>query len=363
MSPPQLSICIPIYNFAKFIPETLDSIFANEGTDDVEVIVTDGASTDNTADVIAPYLAKHPNLRYVRLPAKGGIDRDMAKSVEPATGDYVWLFSGDDWMRPDAIRRVKARIAGGHDVVLCKHGEVLQDKSLAPWPVTTDDREASWNLADAAQRRAYFAGAANTEAFFSFMGNIVVKRATWNSAPLDERFVGTCFAHSARLLSLMPRGLTLQFVPEVWLNRRPDNDTFMSGGVVNRFRISIEGFRNISDALFGHDSVEAFHVRRTVRVEFGLFMLIYGKYMAWLDPAREDRRLMDRLVRTAYCEGTWNDYLTWFKYHVASVRKFRKTHWHFCEKHERAKGGPADPGDGTTPATPATEERGNAVSS
>ncbi|MCC2108035.1 MAG: glycosyltransferase, partial [Hyphomicrobiales bacterium] len=42
----RLSIAIPIYNFADFIVETLDSIVAQDGADEVEVVVVDGASTD-----------------------------------------------------------------------------------------------------------------------------------------------------------------------------------------------------------------------------------------------------------------------------------------------------------------------------
>ena len=337
MSRPNLSICIPIYNFAKFIPETLDSIFANEGIDDVEIIVTDGASTDDTPQVMARYVAAHPNLRYVRLPAKGGIDRDIAKSVEPATGDYVWLFSGDDWMLPGAISAVKARIASGCDLYLCQHQETIADKSLTAWPVLLDDRESTWTMSDATQRQAYFASAVNTEAFFSFMGNLIVKRNTWNSMPLDERFVGTCFAHSARLMALMPKGLTVQFIPEVWLRRRPDNDSFMGGGLVKRFAIGIEGYHTISDALFGHDSIEAFHVRRAVRKEFGLWMLLYGKYMTQLDPERESRAMMDRLVRTAWCEPTLDNYLVRLKYKLAPASKFRVANPAICAKHERAR--------------------------
>jgi len=51
MNRPRLSICIPTYNFGRFIGETLDSILP-QATEDVEVTVVDGASTDNTADIV-----------------------------------------------------------------------------------------------------------------------------------------------------------------------------------------------------------------------------------------------------------------------------------------------------------------------
>lgn len=336
MTRPTLSICIPIYNFAKFIPDTLASILANEGAEETEILVVDGASTDNTPAVMAPFVAANPNIRYIRLPAKGGIDRDMARSVEPATGDYVWLFSGDDLMAPDALAKVRARIATGCDVYLCQHMECNADMTPhTEWPVMTENIEATYELSNRAQRESYFSGAYNTEAFFSFMGNIIVKRATWNSMPLDERFVGSCFAHSARLLMLAPKGLTIQFVPEIWLYRRPDNDSFMGAGIVQRFRIQIEGFHKMGDLLFGHDSIEAFHMRRVVKREFPVWQLLYGKFMCTLKPGIEDRALMDRLARDVYQDFSFENLRARFAYKTTSMRTFRKYAHELVEKRER----------------------------
>ena len=94
----RLSIAIPIYNFARFVPLTLDSIVAQDRVDEVEIVVVDGASTDDTPQVMEAYCAAHPQVRYVRLPQKGGIDRDMAIAFGQTSGDYCWLFSGDDIM-------------------------------------------------------------------------------------------------------------------------------------------------------------------------------------------------------------------------------------------------------------------------
>ena len=44
----RLSITIPVYNFAQFLPETLDTILDQEGAKDVEVLIFDGGSTDHT---------------------------------------------------------------------------------------------------------------------------------------------------------------------------------------------------------------------------------------------------------------------------------------------------------------------------
>ena len=127
MSVPRLSICIPVFNFGSFLGETLDSILS-QTTNDIEVLIVDGASTDNTQEVVAARTATSPQLRYVRLEKRGGIDADLAASVALARGEYCWLFSGDDIMRPHAIQRALEWLCSNHDVYICKH--TICDKSM-----------------------------------------------------------------------------------------------------------------------------------------------------------------------------------------------------------------------------------------
>lgn len=180
----RLSIAIPIYNFADFIVETLDSIVAQDGADEVEVVVVDGASTDATPQIMAEYQARHPAVRYERLPAKGGIDRDMATAFSLTTGDYCWLFSGDDIMRPGALRRALQETDSGCDIYLSQHMEFLSNgRGWTEWPVLNGAGARTFELSNAAERQAYFASAANTEAFFSFMGGMINRRASWIASP------------------------------------------------------------------------------------------------------------------------------------------------------------------------------------
>lgn len=297
----RLSIAIPIYNFADFIGETLDSIVAQDGAGEVEVVVVDGASTDATPQIMADYCARRPGVRYERLPAKGGIDRDMATAFSLTTGDYCWLFSGDDIMRPGALRRALQEIESGCDVYLSQHMEFLgKGRGWTPWPVLAGAQAQTFELSNPAERRTYFASAANTEAFFSFMGGMINRRASWDRVPFNAAFDRSCWAHAARLFELMPQGLKLRFVPECWQDRRPDNDSFMGGGLVKRLALSVDGYHRIADTFFGHDSVEAFHVRRVVREEIGVGSLIMGKYVCQLDPELESRATLDQLVRKMY---------------------------------------------------------------
>lgn len=298
---PRLSVCIPTYNFGEFIGATLESILSQCG-EDTEVLVVDGASTDNTAEVVAQHRQKYPQLKYHLLDRKGGIDVDMARSVELATGDYCWLFSSDDLMVEGAIGRILAHLQGEPDVLLCTHMNCSFDmEPRHQHPVLDLGADADFDLGDPDQRRRYFASAITTEAFFSFMTGLVIRRDTWNTNTLDPDFTGSCWAHAVRLLQINARsGLKVRYLHQPLVLRRGDNDSFASQGLVKRFAIAIEGYNRIADTLFGADSAEAVHIRRCLRNEYTLPHFLYAKYLARKYPETEDIAHLDRLVKVFY---------------------------------------------------------------
>jgi abequosyltransferase len=323
MDPLKLSLCIPTYNFGRFIAETLHSILEQDGAEEIEVVVVDGASTDNTPDVVSSLQNQYPQIKYFRLPAKGGIDRDMAKSVELATGEYCWLFSSDDTMRPGALKLALDEIEQGHDLYLCKHTECTFDMQvITEWPILQLSSEGVFDLANPQERAEYASLAMTSEAFFSFMGGLIVKKSKWESVRLNEAFVGSCWAHAARLFEIMPDGLTIKYVARAYLNRRSENDSFSDKGVINRHRIAIEGYNQIADVFFGRDSVEAFHIRRVLKYEHPLGLLLRGLDLCKGKPETESKALLDSLVHQLYCDGSDDDERTLLAYAAHSSELF-----------------------------------------
>lgn len=270
MSAMRLSVCIPVHNFGAFLGETLESL-EREATDQVEIVVVDGASTDDTPAVVDRFRRRFRSLRYCRLPVKGGIDRDMAKAVELARGEYCWLLSGDDLVVEGAIPRVLRELGFGCDVYLL-------ESMLCRFDMTPIERHGmlsarsptTFHLDDERDRRNYFRRARNTAAFFSFCSSLVVKRSRWEAAPVDGSFDGTCWAHVARLFSLIPSGLAVRYLPEVFVLKRGENDSFLTAGLTRRFAISIDGYHRLADAFFGHDALEAKAIRASLRNEISL---------------------------------------------------------------------------------------------
>jgi abequosyltransferase len=293
----RLSICIPTYNFGAFIGETLESILP-QLRDGVEVVVLDGGSTDDTEAVMRSF--EQPSVRYHRQEERGGIDRDMARTVELAQGEYCWLFCADDVMQPGAVQHVLERLETGADLYLC--GLTLCTLEMVPFkkhPIARIAADEEFDLSSAVDRKRYFCRAQTTTAFFSFAGSLIIKKASWDAVGQDERFVGSLWAHVARILQMIPRGLRLHFIPARLLHKRTGNDSFMDRGIGERYARAIDGYHRLACTFFEPDSLEARHIRRVVTNEFPPWVLLAAK----LDSRRSRRGnedTIDRIAAAAY---------------------------------------------------------------
>ena len=185
---PRLSICLATYNRGKYIGETLDSILM-QMEPGVELLVVDGASPDNTTEVMAGYLSRYPAIRYFREPVNSGVDRDYDKAVGYARGDYCWLMSDDDLLKPGAIRRALAAIDDKSELIVVNSeiwngdfSEKLLDRRLK---ISTDTEYGKDD------REQFFVAAANQ---LGFIGCVIVRRRFWLSRDRSS-YYGTLFIH------------------------------------------------------------------------------------------------------------------------------------------------------------------------
>ena len=191
MSSLRLSVCIPTYNFGAFIGATLDSIVA-QATGEIEIVIVDGASTDDTAHVVQKIGHVFPRLRFYRRDINGGVDVDLAKAVELARGDYCWLMSGDDVLAPRAMERVLDELEEEHDVYLCNRTECDRDLTpitRRPW-LARDCRDEVFQFASSADFMGYFRKARSLGALFSYISSIITRRDKWLAVRPDERRAG-----------------------------------------------------------------------------------------------------------------------------------------------------------------------------
>lgn len=301
-TPPVLSFCMPVYNFAAFIPQTVDSILGqSRASDSIEIVILDGGSTDDTPAVVARLCSSDGRIRYVRQPERGGIDRDLDACVRHAQGTYCWLFSGDDLLKRGALAAALDRLNSGHDTYLCEHDQCDIDmRHLGPYPIFKRSGPFEVDLSRPDERDAYLAMAGNTEALFSFMTGVIVRRQLWLETACPNVFMHSCWGHVARLLEAARHRLNLSVVGEVWVDRRGDNDSFRSNGYVRRLALAIDGYNALAIHYFGEDSLAHGHVRRMLRGDLPLSAFMLAKVLCKEAETGEDRQMLDRLVRHHY---------------------------------------------------------------
>jgi abequosyltransferase len=188
MKLPLLSICIATYNRAGYIGETLESIIP-QITDEVEIVIVDGASTDATGSVVKGYAEVCRQIRYIRLPSKGGVDQDYCKAVELAEGEYCWLFPDDDLLKPGAISTVLSEIPKGYSLIVVNaqvmnrdFSKVLENKRLQ---IDTNEIYSESEIELLFNRAV---------SYMSFIGCVVINRNLWLQRE-KERYLGTEFIH------------------------------------------------------------------------------------------------------------------------------------------------------------------------
>lgn len=101
---PLVSILIPAYNREGIIAETLESALA-QTHQNIEVIVVDNASTDNTWQVIQSFAEKDSRIKSFRNESNLGPVRNWLRCVEEATGEYGKILWSDDLIAPDFIEK------------------------------------------------------------------------------------------------------------------------------------------------------------------------------------------------------------------------------------------------------------------
>ncbi len=98
---PLVSVCIPTYNYARFLPRAIESVLGQTHSD-LELVVLDDLSTDDTPAVVERY-AGDPRLRFERNARNLGLFGNFNHCFDVASGELVKVLCADDWLHPRSI--------------------------------------------------------------------------------------------------------------------------------------------------------------------------------------------------------------------------------------------------------------------
>ena len=295
-----LSICIPTYNRAEYLPATLDSI-AREWTDDLEITVADNGSTDGTEEIIESYRKQLGAVRYFRWDANQGADRNYLKAVELGSGTYCWLLGSDDPLRPGAIATLRAALKE-HAPTIVLFNRYLCTKDLEPM---REDRflevaEASktFDFRKPGVLKEYLDAARSICSTFSYVSSTAFSKEAWDSVPTDETFIGTAYVHVQKLLDVCRRGAVLHYINAPLVNCRLGNDAFRDLGLAKRVLLDLHGYDLLAERCFGPtDPATARSLRSVVLHEYP-----FGRILRYQGVLGSDAKWPEilRLLREKY---------------------------------------------------------------
>ena len=130
----KVSVCIPAYNAATYIPSTLDSIVA-QSYENIEIIVSDNASTDNTRHIVESFAKRDKRIRYFRNQENIGYVRNIERAVKASACDIVAVFHADDFYERTIIEKELTVLKNRSDISAvftkyrCFYGEHPQQEA------------------------------------------------------------------------------------------------------------------------------------------------------------------------------------------------------------------------------------------
>lgn len=118
-----VSVIVITYNSAHYVLDTLESVH-RQSFNDIELIVSDDCSTDNTLDLCRGWLASHSdrfiNCQLVQTPHNRGICCNYNYALQHARGEWVKYIAGDDILEDNCIERFVANIKKDIFIYTCK---------------------------------------------------------------------------------------------------------------------------------------------------------------------------------------------------------------------------------------------------
>ena len=209
----KMTIAIPTYNRYSTLCETLDSIenqWRDEFEGEVEVLVSDNASDDQTASIVEYDAFVKTKAKYYRNETNIGADRNFINCWEKASGKYVLILSDDDVLFPGTIGACLDLFTNDPDIVFLKVGEWKERKNAGYQEKYKEYHSDSLFIDDLGLT-------------IVVLSSLILKRELIDTRELN-RYIGTFFSQVYATIEVMKKGNKHYIVRETpSIGNRPNN--------------------------------------------------------------------------------------------------------------------------------------------
>lgn len=240
----KISICIPTYNRSKFLSELLDSIIEQD-LHDIEVVVSDDASQDNTKEILDHYSNLIPLFKYIVQPKNIGLDQNFLAVVEEASGEYVWLMGDDDKLEKGGIAKVISHLHNWPTVLGLTLGVINYDSEM-----TT--RTGIQAMPATCLMHGIDKVFTEIPQLLGFMSALVIKRSAWLEvarSPEIQDFM-KYYVQVYIIGKCLQKYPVWGIIQEPCVSYRSDNDQFLSKlGWLKRLKVDVVAYNELEGAL------------------------------------------------------------------------------------------------------------------
>ena len=262
---PFVSVVLPVYNVAEYLPACLDSLCLQD-TDGYEIIAVDDGSTDGSLTVLREYERRFPGLLRVVCKPNGGLSDARNFGMGLARGEYLAFVDSDDLVSPSLVRLMKEKAAATDaDVVVCNHAEYWGE---------SDRAEVRWMSFINSYGHSVSERPELLVAVHPYAWNKLYRRRLFDDFEISYP-AGQAFEDSATTFNLLLHANKIEYVDEALYFYRMDR----AGSITNTFN------QKFYDIFKSFDSIREFYAR-------------HGRY----DEFREE--ISELMRRTAFARVT-----------------------------------------------------------
>ncbi len=298
----RISFNIPTYNRAKYLKQNLDILTAQikelHKEEDVEINISDNASTDETKHVSEACIAANPKLHisYHRNEKNLGPDGNFIAAMRLAKGEYSLLWGDDDFLKEGGLARIfeLAEYGEKNDIQLMLSSTSLYDKDGnykgEKLFLREDIDELTVDFSDLRQARAYFFLLKDMGGMLSFISDVVYKTSVIREIPFDEDFMGTHYAFLCFWWGWLAKGKKMYYSSKSFLKETVQYQPAYGYGV-DRVMVDYKGYTLIANKFFAKgplkkDFLSAFQ---------NLHELLCVKYLVYGEREKYNQLLVPKL--------------------------------------------------------------------
>lgn len=261
-----ISVITPVYNGEKFIEDCI-KVVIDQACPDVEHIIMDGGSTDQTVEIIKRYAEQYPHIRWVSEKDKGQSDA-MNKGIAIAKGEIIAILNADDFYEPNVLNRVTELFKNlPEPSFLVGNYNVINDEGKVVHVQTPGNLSMTYLLS----RKAPFPGNPSAYFYHKSLHNKTGMYDIFDHYAMDQLFV----------LKAIQEASVVKYVDEIWGNYRE-----IKGTKTVSSKESGQFLYNIQNALKRHR--QQLPVFQRLKIDIESFYLFTVKYnLAKIKPLKK----------------------------------------------------------------------------